>query len=153
MRQACGQRRKDEAIDAENAEHPDREQDVVMTGRDDNRETDDEHGPDEVGVDQDIATAPPIEEDPDERPDQRVRQEQDRKRDGDLRSGRLSLRGEQHERRQGRLQQAITGLACEAGTEQETEAAHAEHIAQPHTGVTHVRTVSLRRPDMTMAGP
>ena len=96
---------------------------------------------DEVGADQHIAAAPSIKQDTCERPDDRVGQQQDRKCRGDLDGVGLTLRREQHEGRQGRLNQPVGELSDEAYAEEPTKVPGGKELTQGRQ-CHHARTLS-----------
>ena len=81
----------------------------------------------DVGHDQDPGAVPPVQEHAGERTQQGVRQEQQRERGCDLAGGRLALRGEQDERAERRLQQAVGGLARQPRGQQPPRVGRGQH--------------------------
>src|SRR5699024_9194851 len=101
-----------------------------------------ERRPEEVGDEQHLATAPPVEEHPGPRPHDRERREEHREGDRDLARARRALGREEEERREPCLEHAVGGLAHDPDREEASEVADPQKC--PELGKNALRiTVSL----------
>ncbi len=115
------QRGQDESVDRDDDQGRQPEPPAGDAGRQDRGDPDRERRAHDVGEHERLPAAPAVDEDADEGPEQRVRQQQDRERGRDGARGGLPLGREEHERGEPRLQGAVAGLAEQPGAQQPAE--------------------------------
>ncbi len=130
MRQRSGQPGEEEPVDAEGDHHQDEQREAVVGGGDDRCGGEHREDAHQVASEQDLPTAPSVEEDAGERTEQAERQQHCCQGGGDAARVGLSFRREQDVRRERRLKDPVGALAGDAHGEQSTKPRVAQQAAQ-----------------------
>ncbi len=130
VRQRRRKRRQEEPVHAENQQDGEVERRSVTAGRHDRRRQHHEDRTEQRRPDQDLASRPPVDEDPGKRPDHRVRQVQDRERRRPGRRARKGRRVEEHIGTDPGGEDPVAGLRDQPRGQEPPEARHGEDRAQ-----------------------
>ena len=130
VRQGRGEAGQQEPVDREGGQDQDEERQPDVVVRDEDGDEDQQDGADEVADHEGHPPRPAVEEDADERAEDRERQQDRREAGGDGAGVRRALRGEEHRGDEGDLEDAVRELGQESHREQPAEPAVAQQGAQ-----------------------